>query len=61
VFGLVVAAAGYENGVAVTPAMQGTIWFGFTIVPAISCLLSAVAFWFYRLEPKKAEPPTPSM
>jgi Na+/melibiose symporter-like transporter len=56
VFGLVVAAAGYENGVAVTPAMQETIWFGFTIVPAISCLLSAVAFWFYRLEPKKAEP-----
>ena len=50
VFGLVVAAAGYENGSDVTPEMQQTIWFGFTIVPAISCLLSAVAFWFYRLD-----------
>jgi len=53
VFGLVVAAAGYENGVDVTPDMQNTIWFGFTVVPAISCLLSAVAFWFYRVERKK--------
>ena len=50
VFGLVVAAAGYENGVAVTPDMQNTIWVGFTIVPAISCLASAVVFWFYRLD-----------
>lgn len=60
VFGLVVAAAGYENGVAVTPAMQQTIWFGFTIVPAISCLLSAVAFWFYRLDAKKPDAKKPA-
>jgi sugar (glycoside-pentoside-hexuronide) transporter len=50
VFGLVVAAAGYENGIEVTPDMQNTIWFGFTVVPAISCLLSAAVFWFYRLD-----------
>jgi Na+/melibiose symporter-like transporter len=50
VFGLVVAVAGYENGSAVTPEMQQTIWIGFTLVPAASCLLSAAAFWFYRLE-----------
>ncbi|MEO8261455.1 MAG: glycoside-pentoside-hexuronide (GPH):cation symporter [Pseudolysinimonas sp.] len=53
VFGLVVAAAGYENGVDVTPEMQNTIWIGFTIVPAISCLASAVVFWFYRLDRSK--------
>jgi sugar (glycoside-pentoside-hexuronide) transporter len=50
VFGLVVAASGYENGVDVTPVMQNTIWVGFTIVPAVSCLLSAVVFGFYRLD-----------
>jgi sugar (glycoside-pentoside-hexuronide) transporter len=50
VFGLVVAVAGYENGSAVTLEMQQTIWIGFTLVPAASCLLSAAAFWFYRLE-----------
>lgn len=50
VFGLVVAASGYENGVEVTPLMQNTIWVGFTIVPAVSCLLSAVVFGFYRLD-----------
>lgn len=50
VFGLVVAASGYQNGVEVTPLMQNTIWVGFTIVPAVSCLLSAVVFGFYRLD-----------
>ena len=50
VFGLVVAASGYENGVEVTPVMQNTIWVGFTIVPAVSCLISAVVFGFYRLD-----------
>jgi GPH family glycoside/pentoside/hexuronide:cation symporter len=50
VFGLVVAAAGYAKGVDVTPEMQQTVWIGFTLVPAVSCLLSAVAFWFYRLD-----------
>jgi GPH family glycoside/pentoside/hexuronide:cation symporter len=50
VFGLVVAASGYENGIEVTPLMQNTIWVGFTIVPAVSCLISAVVFGFYRLD-----------
>ena len=53
VFGLVVAAAGYENGVDVTPAMQDTIWFGFTIVPAISCLLSAVVVLVLPARPEE--------
>jgi sugar (glycoside-pentoside-hexuronide) transporter len=53
VFGLVVAAAGYQNGADVTPVMQNTIWVGFTIVPAVSCLLSAVVFGFYRLDRRK--------
>ena len=43
VFGLVVVLAGYEDGVDVTPEMQKTVWIGFTLVPAVSCLLSAVA------------------
>jgi len=55
VFGLVVASAGYENGVDVTPGMQQTVWIGFTLVPALSCLLSAVAFWFYRLDRREAK------
>jgi hypothetical protein len=33
----------------VTFAMQQTVWLSLTIVPAISCLLSAIPFWFYRL------------
>ncbi len=49
VFGLFVAIAGYHSGVHVTFAMQQTVWLSLTIVPAISCLLSAVPFWFYRL------------
>jgi GPH family glycoside/pentoside/hexuronide:cation symporter len=53
VFGLVVAASGYENGVEVTPLMQNTIWVGFTIVPAVSCLISAVVFGFYRLDRRR--------
>lgn len=49
VFGLMVALAGYEEGVEVTPAMQNTVWISITLIPAVSCLLSAVPFWFYRL------------
>jgi sugar (glycoside-pentoside-hexuronide) transporter len=49
VFGLFVAFAGYHSGVHVTFAMQQTVWLSLTIVPAISCLLSAIPFWFYRL------------
>jgi sugar (glycoside-pentoside-hexuronide) transporter len=48
-FGVVIVIAGYEDGIAVTTAMQDTVWVGITLVPALSCLLSAVPFWFYRL------------
>ena len=54
VFGVFVVLAGYQDGVTVTPGMQQTIWVSITIIPAISCLLSAVPFWFYRLGGKKA-------
>lgn len=49
VFGVFVVLAGYQADVAVTPEMQQTIWVSITIIPAISCLLSAIPFWFYRL------------
>jgi sugar (glycoside-pentoside-hexuronide) transporter len=49
VFGVFVVITGYENGVVVTPAMQNTIFLSITIVPAVSCVLSAVPFLFYRL------------
>ncbi|RFA12442.1 hypothetical protein B7R22_15035 [Subtercola boreus] len=49
VFGMFVVIAGYESGVTVTPGMQNTIFLSITIVPAVSCLLSAVPFLFYRL------------
>ena len=41
--------AGYQQGVHVTPQMQNTVWISLTIIPAISCLVSAVPFFFYRL------------
>ena len=50
VFGLFVGLAGYHAGVHVKFAMQQTVWLSLTIVPAISCLLSAIPFWFYRLK-----------
>ncbi|CAN5274706.1 MFS transporter [soil metagenome] len=53
VFGLFVAAAGYQEGATVTPEMKNTVWIAITIIPAISCLLSAIPFWFYRLGGKK--------
>jgi sugar (glycoside-pentoside-hexuronide) transporter len=49
VFGLVVVAAGYSSDVAVTRQMQDVVWAGITLVPAVSSLLSAVPFLFYRL------------
>ncbi|RFA10424.1 hypothetical protein B7R54_15330 [Subtercola boreus] len=56
VFGLFVVIAGYESGVEVTPAMQNTIFLSITIVPAVSCLLSAVPFLFYRLSGARPAP-----
>ena len=49
VFGLFIVAAGYHEGVHITAGMQQTVWLSITIVPAISCLVSAVPFVFYRL------------
>ena len=49
VFGVFIVAAGYQNGVTITPTMQNTVFAAITLVPAVSCLLSAVPFLFYRL------------
>ncbi|MBN9605784.1 MAG: MFS transporter [Actinomycetales bacterium] len=48
-FGLVVVATGYQDGVAVTPAMQDGVFAGISLVPAVSCLLSAIPFLFVRV------------
>lgn len=49
VFGLFIVLAGYEAGVTVTPEMQWTVFVSLTLVPAVSCLVSAIPFVFYRL------------
>jgi len=49
IFGIFVVLAGYEEGVVVTREMQDTVWIAITLVPAASCLLSAIPFWRYRL------------
>lgn len=54
-FGIVVVISGYEDGITVTPAMQETVWIGITLIPAISTLLSAIPFFFYRLDGSKKE------
>ncbi|WP_309712635.1 glycoside-pentoside-hexuronide (GPH):cation symporter [Pseudolysinimonas sp.] len=48
-FGIVIVIAGYQEGVVVTPAMQQIAFIGITLIPAASCLLSAIPFFFYRL------------
>jgi GPH family glycoside/pentoside/hexuronide:cation symporter len=48
-FGTGLVISKYESGVVVTEVMQNIVWFTITIVPAISCLLSAVPFFFYKL------------
>lgn len=53
VFGLFVVAAGYEQGAVITPEMQNTVFISITLVPALSCLVSAVPFLFYRLGGKR--------
>ncbi len=49
-FGVFVVLAGYQEGVAVTPQMQHTVWLAITLVPAVSCLLSGIPFLYYRLD-----------
>ena len=54
VFGVFVALANYSAGVHVTHAIQNTLFISITLVPAASCILSAIPFYFYRLGGKKA-------
>ncbi|WP_170285541.1 MFS transporter [Microbacterium rhizomatis] len=49
VFGIFIVVAGYQSGVTVTPQMQQTLFVSITLVPALSCVLSAVPFFFYRI------------
>jgi GPH family glycoside/pentoside/hexuronide:cation symporter len=53
-FGVFVNFANYSAGVHVTLGMQNTMFMSLTLVPALSCVLSAVAFYFYRLGGPKA-------
>lgn len=55
VFGLFVVAAGYEQGAVITPEMQNTVFISITLVPALSCLVSAIPFLFYRLGGKRPD------
>ena len=57
VFGAFVVMAGYEAGVTVTPEMQDIVFVSITLVPAVSCLLSAIPFLFYRLGAPPARRP----
>ncbi|MEP6480400.1 MAG: glycoside-pentoside-hexuronide (GPH):cation symporter [Rhodoglobus sp.] len=57
VFGIFVVAAGYQDGVVVTTAMQNTVFGSITLVPALSCLVSVVPFLFYRVGAKRADVP----
>lgn len=50
VFGVFVVIAGYQAGVHVTPRMQWIVFTAITLVPAASCVLSAIPFAFYRLD-----------
>ncbi|MET0806844.1 MAG: glycoside-pentoside-hexuronide (GPH):cation symporter [Lacisediminihabitans sp.] len=49
VFGIFVVWAGYEDGATITPQMQNIVFASITLVPAVSCVASAVPFFFYRL------------
>lgn len=53
VFGVLLAATGYESGVVVTPHMQNTVFLSITLIPAASCLVSVLPFLFYRLPQAK--------
>lgn len=61
VFGAFVALANYSSGVEVTHGIQNIIFMSITLVPAASCVLSAIPFFFYRLGgPKAVGPATPA-
>ncbi|HEY4224819.1 MAG TPA: glycoside-pentoside-hexuronide (GPH):cation symporter [Pseudolysinimonas sp.] len=59
VFGAFVVLAGYQDGVKITHSMQQTIFFSITVIPAISCILSAIPFFFYKLSTQPAAPADP--
>ncbi len=52
VFGAFVVLAGYQDGVKITHDMRNIVFFSITVVPAISCVLSAIPFFFYKLSTK---------
>ncbi len=56
VFGVFIVLAGYQAGVVVTPEMQNIVFVAITLVPALSCLVSAVPFLFYRIGKPAAVP-----
>ncbi len=47
-FGVFIVWSGYEEGVIVTAQMQQIVFIAITVVPAASCLISAVPFLFYK-------------
>ncbi len=52
--GAFVVLAGYHSGVHITQDMKQTVFFSITVIPAISCVLSAIPFFFYRLASQKS-------
>lgn len=54
-FGIVVASIGYSKGIEITPYIQNGVYFAVTIVPAVSCLLGTVPFFFYKLTEKSLD------
>lgn len=54
-FGIAITAIGYSKGVTITPSMKNGVYFVITIVPAISCLLGTIPFFFYKLTEKRLE------
>lgn len=52
---LFVAFAGYHAGVKVTPTMDSILLVSITFVPAVSCVLSAIPLFFYRLGAEKPQ------
>lgn len=51
-FGIVISAVGYSKGTIITPFIKNGVYFAITIIPAISCLLGTIPFFFYTLTEK---------
>lgn len=52
-FGVAVSQIGYSSGTAITSPMKDGVYFAITIIPAVSCLLTIIPFFFYTLTEKK--------